>query len=183
MMEMLEVAAILDRATPRSLIILDEMGRGTSTFDGVSIAWAVAEELARKVRAKTLFATHYQELTQLADEIPNVVNLHVAVKEIGKEIVFLHRVEPGVAERSYGIHVARLAGLPHHVTEAAERILGELLAEAPLARWENSETAEPMPLFGTEDHPALKALRKVDIDRMTPLEALQRLAELKRQLD
>jgi len=181
MMEMLEVAAILERATERSLIILDEMGRGTSTFDGVSIAWAVAEELARRVRAKTLFATHYQELTQLADLIPNVINLHVAVKELGKEVVFLHRVEPGTAEGSYGVHVARLAGLPEHVTDAADRILERFLAEAPLSRL-GEEKAEVLPLFGTEDHPVLMKLKKLDPTRMTPLEALQTLAELRERL-
>jgi DNA mismatch repair protein MutS len=182
LMEMLEVGAILERATSRSLIILDEMGRGTSTFDGVSIAWAVAEELAHRVRAKTLFATHYQELTRLAEEVPNVVNLHVLVKEVGKDVVFLHRVEPGTAEGSYGVHVARLAGLPTHVTDAADRILADLLSEAPLSRLARKEPpAAPLPLFGAEDDPILRALRKLDTDRMTPLEALQRLAELKRQ--
>jgi DNA mismatch repair protein MutS len=183
MMEMLEVAAILERATARSLIILDEMGRGTSTFDGVSIAWAVAEELARKVRAKTLFATHYQELTRLAEEIPNVVNLHVAVKEVGKDVVFLHRVEPGTAPGSYGVHVARLAHLPSHVTDAADRILADLLSEAPLSRLARTEkTAEAPPLFGADEHPILKALRKIDVDRTTPLDALERLAQWKKQL-
>ncbi|MFC2077652.1 DNA mismatch repair protein MutS [Candidatus Bipolaricaulota bacterium] len=183
MMEMLEVAAILERGTAKSLIILDEMGRGTSTFDGVSIAWAVAEELARRLRAKTLFATHYQELTQLAEEVPNVVNLHVAVKEVGKEVVFLHRVEPGIAAGSYGVHVARLAGLPDHVTEAADRILAELLAEAPLSELGARQVAERLPLFGTGDHPVLKALAKLDPERMTPLEALAMLAKLKAELE
>ena len=178
MMEMLEVAAILERATPRSLIILDEMGRGTSTFDGVSIAWAVAEELARKVRAKTLFATHYQEMTRLADEVSNVVNLHVAVKEVGNRVVFLHRVEPGTAAGSYGVHVARLAGLPDHVTEAADRILAELLAEAPLSELGARQIAERLPLFGQQDHPVVQKLRGIDPNRLTPLEALQTLADL-----
>jgi DNA mismatch repair protein MutS len=178
MMEMLEVAAILERATSRSLIILDEMGRGTSTFDGVSIAWAVAEELARRVRAKTLFATHYQELTRLADEIPNVVNLHVAVKEVGRDVVFLHRVEPGTAVGSYGVHVARLAGIPEHVTAAADRILAELLAEAPLSDLGSRQVVERVPLFGAEDHPVLQKLRRLDPNRMTPLEALEALARL-----
>jgi len=182
MMEMLEVAAILERATSHSLIILDEMGRGTSTFDGVSIAWAVAEELARTVRAKTLFATHYQELTRLADEIPNIANFHVLVRELGKDVVFLHRVEPGTAQGSYGVHVARLAGLPTRVTEAADRILADLLSEAPLTRLARRDSpVEPLPLFGAEDHPALQALRKIDTDRITPLEALQRLVDLQRQ--
>ncbi len=183
MMEMLEVATILERATARSLIILDEMGRGTSTFDGVSIAWAVAEELARKVRAKTLFATHYHELTRLAEEIPNVVNLHVAVKEVGKDVVFLHRVEPGTASGSYGVHVARLAGLPAHVTDAADRILADLLSEAPLSRLaRGAPPAETPPLFGAEEHPVLKALRKIDVNRTAPLDALARLAQWKAQL-
>jgi len=183
MMEMLEVAAILQRATPRSLIILDEMGRGTSTFDGVSIAWAVAEELARRVRAKTLFATHYQELTRLAEEVPNVLNLHVAVKEVGREVVFLHRVEPGVAAGSYGVHVARLAGLPEHVTDAADGILSELLAEAPLSDLGGRGQTERLPLFGTEDHPVIQKLRRIDPNRMTPLEALQTLASLVEDVD
>jgi len=184
MMEMLEVAAILRRATPRSLIILDEMGRGTSTFDGVSIAWAVAKELASRVRAKTLFATHYQELTRLVDEIPNAVNLHVAVKEVGREVVFLHRVEPGTAAGSYGVHVARLAGLPDRVTEVADRILAELLAEAPLSQLGGLPVAEtPLPLFGSEEHPVVRELRKLDPERITPIEALRILADLRSRLN
>ena len=184
MMEMLEVAAILDRATAKSLIILDEMGRGTSTFDGVSIAWAVARELATRVRAKTLFATHYQELTRLAEEVPHVVNYHVAVKEVGRDVVFLHRVEPGIAAGSYGVHVARLAGLPDHVTDAADRILADLLHEAPLSRLGVAEpTAEPIGLFGAADHPVLQRLRRLDPNTVTPLEALQILSDLKERLD
>jgi len=184
MMEMLEVSAILTRATANSLIILDEMGRGTSTFDGVSIAWAVAKELATHTRAKTLFATHYQELTRLADEVPNVINLHVAVKEVGKDVVFLHRVEQGIAAGSYGVHVARLAGLPEHVTSAADRILEELLSEAPLSQLGTAEpSAESLPLFGVEDHPVVKRLRQLEPDGLTPLDALQLLYELKQQVE
>ena len=184
MMEMLEVSAILRRATSKSLIILDEMGRGTSTFDGVSIAWAVARELASRVRAKTLFATHYQELTRLSDEVANVQNLHVVVKEVGKEVVFLHRVEPGIARGSYGVYVARLAGLPSHVTEAADAILKQLLHEAPLSKLGGPDAlAEPVPLFGAEDHPVVKRLRTLDPDTLTPIESLQILDELKRQID
>jgi len=183
MMEMLETATILERATSKSLVILDEMGRGTSTFDGVSIAWAVARELATRIKPKTLFATHYQELTRLADELPAVINLHVAVQEVGKEVVFLHRVEPGVAEGSYGVHVARLAGLPEQVTKTADQILTELLAEAPLSRLgQKNDRAEDLPLFGTQDHPVLKQLRKLDPNRLTPLEALKLIARLKDQL-
>jgi len=183
MMEMLETATILKRSSAHSLIILDEMGRGTSTFDGVSIAWAVAKELTARVKAKTLFATHYQELTRLADEFPAVVNLHVAVKEVGRQVVFLHRVEPGMAEGSYGVHVARLAGLPERVTQTADRILEELLAEAPLSSLgTTNEPLETLPLFGADDHPVLKQLRKLDPDVLTPLEALQLLARLKEEL-
>ena len=184
MMEMLEVSTILRRATARSLIILDEMGRGTSTFDGVSIAWAVARELATRTRAKTLFATHYQELTRMADEILNVENLHVAVKEVGKEVVFLHRVEPGTAKGSYGVHVARLAGLPEHVTAAADVILEQLLTEAPLSQLGTAnEAADPLPLFGAEDHPVVAKLRKLDPNTLTPIQALHLLDELKQQVD
>lgn len=183
MMEMLEVAAILKRATKRSFIILDEMGRGTNTFDGVSIAWAVARELATMVRAKSLFATHYQELTRLADDVPAIANRHVAVKELGKDIVFLHRVEPGIASGSYGVHVARLAGLPDRVTNAADNILSELLEEAPLSRLGRSDPrAQEIPLFGNRDHPVLKALHKVNVNTLTPLEALELIAKMKDQL-
>ncbi len=181
MMEMLETAAILDRATSHSLVILDEMGRGTSTYDGLSIAWAVAKELAGNVRAKTLFATHYQELTRLADELPSVINLHVAVKEVGKEIVFLHRVEPGVAAGSYGVHVARLAGLPERVTDQAEEILAEFTRTASTTP-ERPKAAAPLPLFGPEDHPVVKKLRKIDPNTLTPLAALELLFKLKEEL-
>ena len=181
MMEMLETAKILEHATARSLVILDEMGRGTRTYDGLSIAWAVARELAGNVRAKTLFATHYQELTRLADELPNVINLHVAVEEVGKEIVFLHRVVPGVAAGSYGVHVARLAGLPERVTEKAEEILARFTAAAPSEEG-RSDGATPIPLFGPDDHPVVKQLRKVDPNTLTPLEALELLFKLKEEL-
>ncbi len=184
MMEMLETAAILKRATARSLIILDEMGRGTSTYDGLSIAWAVAKELAGNVRAKTLFATHYQELTRLADELPNIINLHVAVKEVGKEVVFLHRVERGVAAGSYGVHVARLAGLPDRVTEQAEKILAKFNADSSVLQQVRTEESpvQPLPLFGSDDHPVVRKLRKIDPNGLTPLEALELLFELKEKL-
>lgn len=183
MMEMLEVATIIKRATRRSLIILDEMGRGTNTFDGVSIAWAVARELATHVGAKTLFATHYQELTRLASEVPTIVNQHVMVQELGKNVVFLHRVEAGVAAGSYGVHVARLAGLPERVTDTADRILAELLEETPLSHLGRSDPrVEKIPLFGTEDHPVLKALRKIDVNNLTPMQALELIAQLKDEL-
>ena len=121
MVEMTEAASILNTATPRSLVLLDEVGRGTATFDGLSIAWAVVEHLETHTQAKTLFATHYHELTELADLLPGVRNYHVSVKESGSTIVFLRKVEPGSADKSYGIEVARLAGLPSSVIERARR--------------------------------------------------------------
>jgi DNA mismatch repair protein MutS len=123
MVEMTEAAAILNTATPRSLVLLDEVGRGTATFDGLSIAWAVVEYLMTHTRAKTLFATHYHELTELADLLPGVKNYHVSVKESGSNIIFLRKVKPGSADKSYGIEVARLAGLPNAVIERAREIL------------------------------------------------------------
>ena len=123
MVEMTEAASILNTATPRSLVLLDEIGRGTATFDGLAIAWAVVEHLQTHTRAKTLFATHYHELTELADLLPGVRNYHVSVKESGSNIVFLRKVEPGSADKSYGIEVARLAGLPPSVIERAREIL------------------------------------------------------------
>ena len=150
----------------------------------MSIAWAVAKELATRVKAKTLFATHYQELTGLSEEVPRVENLHVAVKEVGHEVVFLHRVEQGTAKGSYGVHVARLAGVPKEVTDVANAILERLLQEAPLSSLGVAErTAEPMPLFGAEDHPVVQRLRTIDPNTLTPLEALQLVDELKRGIE
>src|SRR5205823_3954915 len=123
LVEMSEVAAILNHATPQSLVLLDAVGRGTDTFDGLSIAWAVVEHLQKHTRARTLFATHYHELTELADLLPAVQNVHVSVKETPSEIIFLRRVEPGSADKSYGIEVARLAGLPRSVIERAREVL------------------------------------------------------------
>ena len=125
LVEMSEVAAILNTATPSSLVLLDEVGRGTATFDGLSIAWAVVEHLQQHTRARTLFATHYHELTELAELLPGVKNVHVSVKETPNDIVFLRRVEPGSADKSYGIEVAKLAGLPHEVIARAREVLAE----------------------------------------------------------
>ncbi len=188
MVEMLETANILNHATERSLVLLDEMGRGTSTFDGVSIAWAVAEYLVKETRPMTLFATHYHELTQLADQLAGVVNLHVRVKEQGGEVVFMHRVAPGAAEGSYGVHVARLAGLPERVTREAEALLERILATRPLEGMDGTSSHGPrfarqLALFTQEDHPVLQSLRALDVNQLTPMEALSRLSELKAQLD
>lgn len=178
MAEMREAAQILTGATDRSLVILDELGRGTSTHDGLALAWAIARHLAERIRCKTLFATHYRELAHLAEEVPGAFNLHVAVREWKGEVIFLHRVKPGVAERAYGVEVARLAELPPEVLSEAERILSELEREAPIAR----EHAQQLPLFGPEDHPVIAELRKLDPERLSPLEALEILFQLKKKL-
>ena len=185
MVEMSEASAILHAATARSLVLLDEIGRGTATYDGVAIAWAVTEHLHDRVGCQTVFATHYHELTQLAETLAHVRNFNVAVREDGHEIVFLYHLEPGGADRSYGIHVGRLAGLPSQVVTRAEEVLAMLEAghhvagRAPPARPNGSQLA----LFTPDPHPVLQALRHLDPDRLTPLEALARLAELKRRAE
>jgi DNA mismatch repair protein MutS len=189
MVEMTETAAILHTATARSLILLDEVGRGTSTYDGLAIAWAAIEYLHARVRAKTLFATHYFELTELAEHLSGVKNYHVSVKETGGSVVFLRRVEPGAADRSYGIEVAKLAGLPNEVVvrarevlaehESAERRLSEHLT--PGASTE-PERPTQLTIFTPLSQPVLEKLREVDLDRLTPLEALNLLAELKKEI-
>jgi DNA mismatch repair protein MutS len=194
MIEMQETANILHTATSHSLVVLDEIGRGTATFDGLSIAWAVAEFLATnpRVRPKTLFATHYHELTDLADATPGVVNFHVAAREWKDDIIFLHKIVPGRSDRSYGIQVARLAGLPHPVIDRAREILSALerdeLARGgrPSVSGTPSEPQRQLGLFQQSATPRDDKLRgmlsAIDVDRMTPLEALTMLAELKREL-
>jgi DNA mismatch repair protein MutS len=192
MVEMQETANILHAATSRSLVVLDEIGRGTATFDGLSLAWAVAEHLATnaKARPKTLFATHYHELTDLADATPGVVNFHVSAREWKDDIIFLHKIVPGRSDRSYGIQVARLAGLPKTVIDRAREILAALehdeLARGgrPSVSGTPSEPQRQLGLFqpaANDDHLRAK-LAALDIDRMTPLEALTALAELKKTL-
>ena len=185
MVEMTETAAILNTATPRSLILLDEVGRGTATYDGLAIAWAAIEYLDARTRAKTLFATHYHELTELAGRLPGVKNYHVSVKETGGGIVFLRQVEPGAADRSYGIEVAKLAGLPPEVIERARQVLEEHESAAhrltdELAGEEPSSVQ--LPMFTPLSEKIVERLRGADLDRLTPLEALNLLAELKRQV-
>ncbi len=191
MVEMTETAVILNTATPRSLIVLDEIGRGTATFDGLSIAWSVVEHLNHHTKAKTLFATHYHELTELAELLSGVKNYHVSVKEAGHEIVFLRRVEPGSADKSYGIEVARLAGLPAQVLDRAREILkkheeGEHEISNHLTRqYKRKKTASPqaqMSLFMITDHEVLEELKQLNLDNLTPLQALERLHELKGKL-
>jgi DNA mismatch repair protein MutS len=180
MVEMAETSAILHLASARSLVLLDEIGRGTSTYDGVSIAWAVSEHLHDKAGCKTVFATHYHELTQLADELPAVRNFNVAVRESGDDVVFLHRLQPGGADRSYGIEVGRLAGLPAPVIERARTVLrlleGEQLVAGLSGKAQKPHDAQ-LGLF-TQLHPAVERLRTLDTNQMTPLEALQALDEL-----
>ena len=188
---MSEVAGILNHATPASLVLLDEVGRGTATFDGLSIAWAVVEHLQRNTRARTLFATHYHELTELADLLPAVKNVHVSVKETPNEIIFLRRVEPGSADKSYGIEVARLAGLPRSVIERAR----EVLKKHEQSEHELSETLTPGAVDGTGhsngsqavmftalDRAVIERLKEANLDELKPIEALNLLAELKKQI-
>lgn len=181
MVEMVESANILNHATQRSLVILDEVGRGTSTYDGLAIAWAMVEHLA-EVGAKTLFATHYHQLNALADQMPAVANFRVAVEEIGDDIVWTHRVLPGGTDRSYGIHVARMAGVPSPVLERAAEILGELeeKSEAPKAMQTATQRLQ-LTLFDFEAPPVVQELEKLDVNRLTPIEALRLLDEWKRK--
>jgi DNA mismatch repair protein MutS len=187
MVEMSETAAIVHGATNRSLVLLDEIGRGTSTYDGVSIAWAVTEHIHEVIGAKTVFATHYHELTQLGDLLPGVKNMNVAVKEVGSEIVFLRRLSEGGADRSYGIQVARLAGLPEEIVRRARELLAELEGTHSgggegLGRHGNYRpAAEPPPdqlSFFQVEHPMIRRLRALDPDTLSPKEALDLLYEL-----
>ncbi|HSL51253.1 MAG TPA: hypothetical protein VK878_19420, partial [Candidatus Deferrimicrobiaceae bacterium] len=188
LVEMVETASILHHATERSLILLDEVGRGTSTFDGLAIAWAVTEELHERGRgAKVLFATHYHELTALAERLPRVHNFHVAVREWNDEIIFLHKVRPGGTDRSYGIQVARLAGLPPSVIARAKAILGEL--ERERSGLQSAVTPEApatgpaqLGLFPPAHDPLLRELAALDLGGMTPIQALNLLAEWQQRL-
>jgi DNA mismatch repair protein MutS len=191
MVEMTETARILNNATDRSLVVLDEIGRGTSTYDGLSLAWAIVEHLHDKVGCRTLFATHYHELTDLASALPAVNNLNVSVKEWDDHVVFLHKIVPGAADKSYGIHVARLAGVPREVNERAKQILAQLEAEhldeqgrpkIGAGRGRPQRGDIQLTLFAPFDHPLLETIRNVDVDHLTPLEALQTLQKWKDEL-
>jgi len=188
MVEMAETSAILHSATARSLVLLDEIGRGTSTYDGVSIAWAVSEHLHDRTGCKTIFATHYHELTQLAQDLDAVRNFNVAVREVNDDVLFLHRLQPGGADRSYGIEVGRLAGLPREVIERARQVLklleGEQLAGGKRSNGGAREKAEQrldqLGLFAAAPNPLVERLAAIDTDAITPLQALSLLAELSR---
>jgi DNA mismatch repair protein MutS len=192
LVEMHEAAHIVNSATSRSLILLDELGRGTSTFDGISIAWALTEYIHEKLGARTLFATHYHELNELADLFPRIRNLKVDVREYGDKVVFLHTVTPGFADHSYGIQVARMAGLPEEVTTRAQVLLRNLEGSdltvhgegAPGKRPSGRRVSAPpvqLTLFEMKDDALREELRNLNIDGLTPLEALQKLAELRRR--
>ena len=186
MVEMSETSAILHNATPRSLVLLDEIGRGTSTYDGVAIAWAVTEHLHDQVGCRTMFATHYHELMQLPEQLEHARNLNVVVREAGNTVVFLHRLEAGGTDRSYGIHVAQLAGLPDPVVQRATGVLHRLEGEHRVAPGMPPAAPDPeqLGLFApaAPPNPALEELRSLKLDELTPLEALNRLAELQRKV-
>ncbi|MCO6042944.1 DNA mismatch repair protein MutS [Aeoliella sp. ICT_H6.2] len=194
MVEMTEAARILNTATHRSVVVLDEIGRGTSTYDGLSLAWSIVEYLHESIGSRTLFATHYHELTELADQLVGVANLNVMVREHFGKIVFLHQIVPGSADRSYGIHVAQLAGVPKAVSSRAEEILAELEA-AHRVDEAHAELPEPhtkkkaskngslqLTLFETAEHPLVSELRELDLNSMTPLEAMAVIDRMKKGL-
>ena len=192
LVEMHEAAHIVNTATRRSLILLDEVGRGTSTFDGISIAWSLTEYLHERIGARTLFATHYHEMNELADLFPRIVNYKVDVREYGDRVIFLHKVVPGFADHSYGIHVAKMAGLPEEITDRARRILKNLEGSDLSAHDEGGRERKPrtgrvgapevqLTLFELKDDPVRHELKALDVDRLTPIEALQKLSELKQK--
>jgi len=189
MVEMTETAAILNTATPRSLILLDEVGRGTATYDGLAIAWAAIEYIHANTRAKTLFATHYHELTELADRLSGVKNFQVSVKESGGGIVFLRKVEEGAADKSYGIEVAKLAGLPNDVVTRAREVLAEheSAEQSAVSHLAHDETRPPGPMqltiFTPLSQKIVDRIKQTDLDRLSPLEALNLLHELKKQME
>jgi len=189
MVEMTETAAILNTATARSLILLDEVGRGTATYDGLAIAWAAIEYIHANTRAKTLFATHYHELTELADRLSGVKNFHVGVKESGGGIVFLRKVEEGAADKSYGIEVAKLAGLPSDVINRAREVLAEHenAERSAVRHLAHDETGEPpamqLTIFTPLSQKIVDRIKETDLNRLSPLEALNLLHELKKQME
>ena len=191
MVEMTESARILNTATAKSLVVLDEIGRGTSTYDGVSLAWSIVEYLHDQIGCRTLFATHYHELTELDNSLSQVRNYNVAVKEWEDNVVFLHKIVPGAANKSYGIHVARLAGIPRWVQNRAEQILGRLESEGEderkretLKEGGNRNSGEiQLSLFAYADHPLLEKIKCIDTDNVKPIDALQMISSWKSELD
>jgi DNA mismatch repair protein MutS len=188
MVEMTETAAILNTATPRSLVLLDEMGRGTATYDGLALAWATIEHLHSTTRAKTLFATHYHELTVLADDLPLVKNYRVSIKETPGGVVFLRKVEAGAADKSYGIEVAKLAGLPNEVIRRAREVLAqherqEGQTHRKIATRDQQEPSSvQLAIFTPLSQQIVDRLKALDVNQLTPIEALNLLNELQKQL-
>jgi DNA mismatch repair protein MutS len=202
MVEMTETARILNTATSRSLVILDEIGRGTSTYDGLSLAWSIVEHVHEAIGCRTLFATHYHELTDLESQLSGVRNYNVAVKEWEDQVVFLHQIVPGAADKSYGIHVAQLAGVPRSVNERAREVLAWLEAQHESAQPDagagaGNNSSQPasnnghtggatarwqLTLFGFEEHPLLDEIRSTKLDELSPLAALELLHSWQRHL-
>ena len=189
MVEMMEVATILKEATENSLVILDEIGRGTSTYDGLSIAWAVAEYIENKEKcgAKTLFATHYHELTQLEDTLEGVKNYSIAVKEKGEDIIFLRKIIPGGTDESYGVHVARLAGVPKAVTQRANEILKKIerknvLVNKAQEKEDKKQVSGQLDLYNFKLAEIAHELDKVNVNELTPIEALNTLVRIKEEI-
>jgi DNA mismatch repair protein MutS len=189
MVEMIEAANIVNNASTRSLVILDEVGRGTSTFDGISIAWAIAEFIVNRIRARTLFATHYNELTELALVLDGVKNFNVSVKEWGDEIIFLRKIEEGPADKSYGIQVARLAGIPETIIKRAKEVLNNLENE------ELNETGRPkfasgkrkkqkvqLDLFSSASDSVINEIMAIDIGGLTPEEVVSKMIEIRKKI-
>ncbi|KKK72755.1 hypothetical protein LCGC14_2900700 [marine sediment metagenome] len=194
MVEMIETANILNNTTNKSLIILDEIGRGTSTYDGISIAWAVVEYLinTENKKAKTLFATHYFELTELENILKGVTNYNIAIKETETEIVFLRKIIKGFADKSYGIHVAKLANMPDVVIDKAKKILHNLEKNSDnenSAKIKKTKSTDQFMLFDIKDklnqkiENIIKEIKEIDTDRLTPIEALQKIYSLKKKID
>ena len=186
MVEMNETASILNNLSERSLVLLDEIGRGTSTYDGVSIAWAISEYIHDQSKAKTLFATHYHELNEMTKSFDRIKNYNVSIKEVGKKIIFLRKLKPGGSAHSFGIHVARMAGMPSRVIQRANAIMTKLEKDHSSDELTASLTAKDdvqLSFFQLDD-PVLEQIRdeivRIDIDRLTPVEALLKLHEIKK---
>jgi DNA mismatch repair protein MutS len=184
MVEMTETANIINNATEKSLVILDEVGRGTSTYDGLSLAWAITEHIANKIKCRTLFATHYHELTALAGLLVNVKNCNVAVREWMDEVVFLHKIVPGGTDKSYGIHVAKLAGIPKSITERSKEILDDLEntfrkeADGEKLTKQRTKQTDIASLFDQKQKDALDRLKSLDVNNLTPIQAINLLTEI-----
>jgi DNA mismatch repair protein MutS len=187
MVEMTETANILNNATEKSLVILDEVGRGTSTYDGLSLAWAITEHLANAIKCRTLFATHYHELTELGQLLVNVKNLNVAVREWAGDVVFLHKIVPGGTDKSYGVHVAKLAGVPKSILSRSNEILKDLentfAKEAAGERLSKNKTTDDEQMLFVQKHKSvLDKLNGLDVNTLTPIEAINLLAEIQQEM-